>query len=191
LGQSEPELLDNIDRVVQTLVRYERQSRETLLEPRRRSAMEDHIWRSWGLLRHARLISYDETMSHLSHIRLGLQLGLPISVKPATLNHLMLVTQPAQQAAAGAQPLDSGRLAALRTMMRRVVTSGTAAGAHLPAGTLGKTGTAEFGADNPPQTHAWFVGYRRNVAFAMLVEGGGVGGRVAAPLAAAFLRLLS
>jgi cell division protein FtsI/penicillin-binding protein 2 len=71
-----------------------------------------------------------------------------------------------------------------------VVTNGTAAGAHLPPGTFGKTGTAEFGTDNPPKTHAWFVGYRGDVAFAVLVEGGGVGGAVAAPIAAAFLRTL-
>ncbi len=64
---------------------------------------------------------------------------------------------------------------------------GTAAGAGLPPGTFGKTGTAEFGNANPPETHAWFVGYRNNLAFAVVVEGGGVGGRVAAPLAAAFL----
>ena len=46
---------------------------------------------------------------------------------------------------------------------------------------FGKTGTAEFGNANPPQTHAWFIGYRGNLAFAVIVEGGGVGGRVAAP----------
>ena len=102
----------------------------------------------------------------------------------------VLMTGPAQPAVAAAKPLDGGRLAALRAMMRRVVTSGTAAGAHLPAGTFGKTGTAEFGTDSPPKTHAWFVGYRGHVAFAVLVEGGGVGGEVAAPIAATFLRLL-
>ncbi len=56
--------------------------------------------------------------------------------------------------------------AALRTMMRAVVTSGTAAGAGLPGGTAGKTGTAEF-ADG---THAWFIGYRDDVAFAVFVQ---------------------
>ena len=55
-----------------------------------------------------------------------------------------------------------------------------------PSGTCGKTGTAEFGSGNPPPTHAWFIGYRGNIAFAVIVEGGGVGGRVAAPLAANF-----
>src|SRR5262249_4512674 len=95
LGHSESELLENIERVVQGIVNYERQSREALLEPRRKNAAEDQIWRSWGLLRHARLISYDETMLYLSQIRLGLQMGLPIPAKPPRLNDLMLVTQPA------------------------------------------------------------------------------------------------
>ncbi|HMC72582.1 MAG TPA: penicillin-binding transpeptidase domain-containing protein, partial [Mycobacteriales bacterium] len=102
----------------------------------------------------------------------------------------VLITDPVQHPATAATALDAGRLTALRAMMRGVVTSGTAAGAHLPAGTYGKTGTAEFGADNPPKTHAWFVGYRGHIAFAVLVEGGGVGGEVAAPIAASFLRLL-
>ena len=40
----------------------------------------------------------------------------------------------------------------------------------------GKTGTAEFGTKNPPETHAWFVGYQGDVAFAVLVEEGKSGG---------------
>ena len=95
LGHSESEFLGTIERVVQSIAHYERQSREALNEPRRRGEVEDEIWRSWGLLRHARLISYDETMSLVSQVRLGLYLGLPLPVKAATLNHLMLVTQPA------------------------------------------------------------------------------------------------
>jgi len=85
-------------------------------------------------------------------------------------------------------PIDPGVVATLRAFMASVVESGgTAAGAGLPPGTFGKTGTAEFGNANPPQTHAWFIGFRGNLAFAVVVEGGGVGGRVAAPLAARFL----
>jgi cell division protein FtsI/penicillin-binding protein 2 len=51
----------------------------------------------------------------------------------------------------------------------------------------GKTGTAEFGTATPPQSHAWFIGFRGPLAFAVIVEGGGVGGQVAAPIAARFL----
>ena len=86
------------------------------------------------------------------------------------------------------QPLDPAVDTALQAMMSDVVTTGTAAGAGLPPGTHGKTGTAEFGSANPPQTHAWFIGYRGNLAFAVIVVGGGVGGAIAAPLAAKFLQ---
>ncbi|MEU5989507.1 penicillin-binding transpeptidase domain-containing protein [Spirillospora sp. NPDC047418] len=72
----------------------------------------------------------------------------------------------------------------LRTMMRAVVTDGTAAGAGLPGGTAGKTGTAESAGG----THAWFIGYRHDVAFAVFVHAGGSGPKVAAPLAARFLK---
>ncbi|MCW2880300.1 MAG: penicillin-binding protein transpeptidase [Sphaerisporangium sp.] len=76
----------------------------------------------------------------------------------------------------------------LRTMMAAVVTKGTAKGAGLPKGTSGKTGTAEFGTGPKLDSHAWFIGFRGDVAFAVVVEAGGMGGEVAAPAAADFLR---
>jgi cell division protein FtsI/penicillin-binding protein 2 len=101
-----------------------------------------------------------------------------------------LVSQP-KPSSPKVKAIDPAVLAELRAFMASVPQQGgTAAGAGLPPGTLGKTGTAEFGSGNPPKTHAWFVGYRGNVAFAVVVEGGGVGGRVAAPLAAKFLNAL-
>ena len=99
----------------------------------------------------------------------------------------VLVTDPAPQGTAQPQPLDASRVSVLQGLMAKVVASGTASSAGLPPGTSGKTGTAEFGTANPPETHAWFVGFRGDLAFAVLVEGGGVGGRVAAPIAAKFL----
>lgn len=80
--------------------------------------------------------------------------------------------------------------ATIRSFMAAVVSHGTAAHAGLPPGTFGKTGTAEFGPGPPYKTHAWFVGYRGPIAFAIVIEGGGFGGEVAAPLAAGFLRAL-
>jgi cell division protein FtsI/penicillin-binding protein 2 len=102
----------------------------------------------------------------------------------------VLITKPASPPTS-APAIDPAILATLRGFMASVeAPGGTAAGAGLPAGVFGKTGTAEFGNANPPETHAWFVGYRGDLAFAVIVEGGGVGGRVAAPLAAKFLSAL-
>jgi cell division protein FtsI/penicillin-binding protein 2 len=88
--------------------------------------------------------------------------------------------------------LPDSELATLRDLMRQVVTRGTAATAFAGvAGEIaGKTGTAEFGDADPPETHAWFIAYRDDVAVAVLVEKGRSGGSVAAPLAAKFFTAL-
>jgi cell division protein FtsI/penicillin-binding protein 2 len=84
--------------------------------------------------------------------------------------------------------LDPGVDATLKDLTAEVVRSGTGTAAAVAGQQVaGKTGTAEFGGTDPNATHAWFIGYRGGLAFAVLVEGGGVGGRVAAPLAARFL----
>jgi beta-lactamase class D len=87
--------------------------------------------------------------------------------------------------------LPTSVLAPLRQLMAAVVTSGTAATARLPAGTHGKTGTAEYGTGTPLPTHAWFTGYRGDLAFCVYLENGVSGGRAAAPVAAAFLRAVA
>jgi cell division protein FtsI/penicillin-binding protein 2 len=92
------------------------------------------------------------------------------------------------QPAKAPEPLDPAVAGTLRVLMRQVVTQGTAAPAGLPGKVGGKTGTAEFGTGDPLPTHAWFIGFRGDLAFAVVVEDGGVGGRVAAPVAARFLR---
>ncbi len=80
---------------------------------------------------------------------------------------------------------------ALREVMRAVVTRGTGTAVELEGDPVyGKTGSAEFGEGDPPPTHAWFVGFRGDLAFAVLVEGGDSGGEVAAPIAANFLEAL-
>jgi cell division protein FtsI/penicillin-binding protein 2 len=77
----------------------------------------------------------------------------------------------------------------LPALMREVVRSGTGTAADTgDRAVYGKTGTAEYGSGDPPPTHAWFIGFSGDLAFAVLVEDGESGGAVAAPVAAAFLR---
>ncbi|WP_327092038.1 penicillin-binding transpeptidase domain-containing protein [Nonomuraea sp. NBC_01738] len=84
--------------------------------------------------------------------------------------------------------LPEGVSTKLGQMMSAVVTKGTAKAAGLPSGTRGKTGTAEYGTGPELDSHAWFMGYKGDLAFAVVVEGGGGGGKVAAPVAARFLK---
>jgi cell division protein FtsI/penicillin-binding protein 2 len=79
----------------------------------------------------------------------------------------------------------------LRAMMASVVTSGTAAGTGLPAGTYAKTGTAQYGSGNPLPIDAWLIGYRGDLAFAMVEQDSkGDGGPVDGPIVARFLDAL-
>ena len=100
------------------------------------------------------------------------------------------------ESAAGAGPtarpeprtLPAGTAETLLGLMRRVVTEGSGQEAAISGVEVaGKTGTAEFGSGDPLPTHAWFIGIRGDNAVAVLVEGGGVGGRVAAPIAGGIL----
>src|SRR5690606_918168 len=88
------------------------------------------------------------------------------------------------------RPLPDGVTEHMRKLMAAVVTKGTAKDAGLPAGTHGKTGTAEYGTGPKLDSHAWFIGFKDDVAFAVVVEGGGGGGSAAAPGAAGSLRAL-
>ena len=88
-------------------------------------------------------------------------------------------------------PPDARTVTTLRRLMRSVVTSGTGeALAGVPGEVHGKSGTAEYGAGDPPPTHAWFIAYREDLALSVLVENGRSGGSVAAPIAAAFFEAL-
>jgi cell division protein FtsI/penicillin-binding protein 2 len=100
------------------------------------------------------------------------------------------------ESAAGAGPtarpeprtLPDGTAQTLLGLMQRVVAEGSGQEAAITGVDIaGKTGTAEFGSGDPLPTHAWFIGIRGDSAVAVLVEGGGVGGRVAAPIAGAIL----
>jgi cell division protein FtsI/penicillin-binding protein 2 len=118
------------------------------------------------------------------------QATVAAAIENGTWRPPQLVVNPAPQQSSQPRKISSGILGTLRPMMRAVVTKGTAAGVGFPSGVYGKTGTAEYGSGSNPPSHAWFIGYRGNLAFAVLVEGGGVGADASAPIANAFLHKL-
>ena len=78
----------------------------------------------------------------------------------------------------------------LQEMFRGVVTGGSAAFlADVPGKPVSaKTGTAEYGKDNPPRTHAWMIATQGDLAVAVFVDDGKSGSQTAGPLLEEFLR---
>jgi protein arginine kinase len=94
LGVSEAKILSDMAERVPQIIRYERNMREKLINENR-IGLEDRVWRALGLLQRARLINSEETMSYLSAVRMGVNLGLVDSIPISTVNELFILTQPA------------------------------------------------------------------------------------------------
>ena len=95
-----------------------------------------------------------------------------------------LIAGEATQSDTSPQRISSSTLSSLKTLMRAVVTSGTASAlAHVNPPVYGKTGTAQFG--DGTHSHGWFVGYQGDMAFAFLVVDAGTS-KVAVQVANSF-----
>lgn len=120
--------------------------------------------------------------------------SVPAAVAAGEWRSPQLVTDPAPEDVPEPRPVQHAE--ELSGMMREVVTDGTAEDAGFTGNAHGKTGTAEYGEaegdDDELESHAWFVGFDpdQDVAFAVVVEGGGAGSTEAAPLGADFLNAL-
>lgn len=97
---------------------------------------------------------------------------------------------------AGSEPeappeaLTAEEATALSELMRAAVTDGTAdLLADVPGEPVGaKTGTAEFGDGDPPDTHGWMIATQGDLAVAVFVEQAESGSGTAGPLLEEFLR---
>jgi cell division protein FtsI/penicillin-binding protein 2 len=86
-----------------------------------------------------------------------------------------------------AKPLPPAIVAALRQMMRATVTGGTAHILGQSGVVSAKTGTAEVVVKGKVTTNGWMVGFRNDIAFACIVEGGASGAKAAGPVLKSFL----
>jgi cell division protein FtsI/penicillin-binding protein 2 len=112
-----------------------------------------------------------------------------VTVGRAVLPVLLPDHQVAQKPVA--HPLQTPEAEALRSMMRAVVTRGSATFLADRLGDIGaKTGTAEYGepaADGSLKTHTWMIATREDLAVAVFVETGESGSRTAGPILEDFL----
>jgi len=94
LGQREEEILDNIKGVIAQITEHEEKARQALISDHR-EMLEDRIWRSYGTLKNAHIITSNETVELLSMLRLGHDVGIIKGLNSGLVNELFILTQPA------------------------------------------------------------------------------------------------
>lgn len=107
LGQAEEELLKRVGDVVPVIIAYERQARE-VLKKESPDHLHDRVSRAYGILRSAQTISSQETMDHLSSVRMGVNLGLIQNLAIPRVNELFIYTQPAHLQKLKGVEMDAG-----------------------------------------------------------------------------------
>ncbi len=94
MGMTEDDLIDNIDRIINQTVSREEATRKSLIV-KNKEALVDRVSRAYGTLKSAHIISSIETVTLLSAIRLGVDLGLIKNFNRKMLNDIFILTQPA------------------------------------------------------------------------------------------------
>lgn len=118
LGKSEGELLDHLGRLVRQVMEYEERARDVLRRDAP-AALDDKVWRAYGLLRFARALSFEELLNLLSGVRLGCGMGILPGVSLFTLNRLLVLAQSAHVARAAGTSLDDEALPVHRAALVR------------------------------------------------------------------------
>lgn len=106
LGLSEEEIIGNISSILPQIISFEHKIRKELLT-NKREVLEDKVWRAYGVLERARVISSKETMESLSLVRLGVTSQLIGDLEIHHVNELFLFTQPGHLQKVEGNELDS------------------------------------------------------------------------------------
>lgn len=118
LGISEHQILELIEQVTRSIIESEEKARERLVDEAS-SQIEDKIWRAYGILRNARMLTSDEVMNLLSAVRLGIAMKIIDKVDIPTINEILLMSQPAHLQKSNSEELDSDQRDFLRAKMVR------------------------------------------------------------------------
>ena len=94
LGLSERETIENLEKVTRQVLEAEVRARRVLLKEAHLQ-IEDKVFRAYGTLSHARVISAHEVINLVSAVRFGVALGIGPEADLTTLNQLLVMTQPA------------------------------------------------------------------------------------------------
>lgn len=93
MGNSESEIIENLKRIVNQVMKQERKRREYMLSVNA-DEIEDQVYRTFGVLRYARQISSDDAMTLLSELKFGMDCGLIKFDREFNIHKLMMGVQP-------------------------------------------------------------------------------------------------
>ena len=94
LGVSEDDIIQILTKVAGQLANQERAVRSQSVKAHR-NEIEDCVYRSYGILKYARSISFKDAMNYLSQLRWGIEMGILPMEDPIPCYQLMLGVQPA------------------------------------------------------------------------------------------------
>jgi protein arginine kinase len=94
LGLTEDEIISNLMAVVKQIITQEKATRIALFNDRQQF-IEDRVFRAYGILKNARILSSEEAMRLFSDLRLGVEMNLICGIPTKLLNVLMVRIRPA------------------------------------------------------------------------------------------------
>ncbi len=115
LGQSESEIMKDLDDIVIQIITQEREQRRYLYE-KDKIRTEDAVYKSYGVLKYARKISLRDAMTLLSELMLGESLGI-ITINPESkfsFNKMIMDIQPAVLNNVGSRAMSVDEIDVLR-----------------------------------------------------------------------------
>ena len=123
LGKSEEDILLSINNIALQIIEQERALRQEI-KKQNKYRLEDMVYRSYGILKNARILDNVETLKRLSDLRLGVDLGIISDIDVTDISEMMLLTQPAGlQKKTGrllkAEERDTCRADLVRSMMNK------------------------------------------------------------------------
>jgi len=129
MGRSESEIVAHLKAVTRQIVDSERNARTAIMSDAR-SQLEDRVYRSYGILTNARMISSEEALKLTSDVKLGVDLGLIPDLPPELLTALSVDIMPAHVQRFVGRELNAWERDVYRaTLIRQRLGSGAAAGA--------------------------------------------------------------
>lgn len=92
LGRDETEIVETLSTIVERIIAAEEEARRDVLESKLLE-VEDKVWRAWGVLTNARLITGQEAIQNLSQLRAGVDRGFLPGLSHGDLNQLLIQVQ--------------------------------------------------------------------------------------------------